>query len=169
MSNNIAQIFVRLSNRTITIDMPSDMSVDDLYQSIHDKTGIPSEVYFLSYSSKILDSRRLLRDYNIRKESTIHLVIKHPPVISEPLLKRPRLERSIGEHKWSISQRIAKEKNYPCMAQVDYDNNFYYIISPNGIRYTGTKEFITNQLDNDGYQWEDVISIEEARDIVFNI
>jgi len=72
------QIFVKTINgKTITIDIHKDLTVLEFKKKILDKEGLPIRLQLLSFSSKTLGiDSKTLKDYNIIKESTIHLGIK---------------------------------------------------------------------------------------------
>ena len=69
------QIFIKtLQGKTITLEVDCDCTIAQAKVMINNKEGIPIEIMRLIFSGKLLQDDRTFSDYNIQRDSAMHLV-----------------------------------------------------------------------------------------------
>ena len=124
------QVFVKtLTGKTLTIETSPIETVFDFESKVYKKEGIPPNQQRLVFAGKQLYEKNILYDYNIQRESTIHLVLRLRGGNSKDYIKRYNqdlLTARCKEFNFNNIKRILANINY---INFSFSENFEKIVN----------------------------------------
>nr|XP_043639515.1 polyubiquitin-like [Erigeron canadensis] len=110
----VKEIFVLTeSGETITLDVESSETIDNVKEKIHERAGFPSDRFYLFYNEECVEDIQTLTHYNIREKSTLTLRLLMQIFVKTECGETITLEVDSSETISNVKDKIQEKLGFP--------------------------------------------------------
>jgi len=103
--------------KTVSLNVEKKMKVKDVKLLIQAKEGVPPDQQRLVFADQVINDKKTMGDYNIQKDSTLHIVLRtrggEPAILIYPrnIVRNVKVSVKLSEKAWEFSTHYPKTKN----------------------------------------------------------